>query len=62
MTLNQNHVNIIGNMKKIIMNQTIPLLFKSQQELNEFIAKEEYQGKQTESGIKYLVKDENKER
>ena len=44
------------------MNQTIPLLFKSQQELNVFIAKEEYQGKQTESEIKYLVKDENKER
>ena len=40
------------------MIQTLPLLFTTPKELNEFIEGERYAFKKTKSGIQYLIKQE----
>jgi hypothetical protein len=45
-------------MKTIIMSQSFPLLFKTEQELHSFIKSEGYRVKESKLGIKYIVKDE----
>jgi hypothetical protein len=45
-------------MKKIIMEVTLPLLFKTQKEVDNLYESGEYQKKETEDDVMYLVKEE----
>lgn len=43
-------------MKTIIMEQTFPLMFKTNEELNAFIVKDNYAVRKSKLGYTYLVK------